>query len=487
MPSLKQELASGVLYTSLAKYSGMVVQLVVSAILARLLTPSDYGIVAIATVFIAFFNILSDIGIGPAIIQFKDLDRRDLNHVFSFTAYVGLFMCGLFYYCSWLIARYYGNETLIPVCQWLSLTIFFYCINIVPQNLQYRRKRFKFMAIVTLSANTFTAVIAICLAYLGAGVYALVFQQVFSIFLIFVLCYLQDKLLFVIKIYWDPLKRIASYSIFQFLFNFINYFSRNLDKLLIGKYIGVASLGHYEKSYRLMMMPLQNITSVVTPVIQPIFSNFQDDLFEMAQKYMKIFVILCCIGFPISILLFFSGKELILLIFGEQWYEAISPFRIMALTVGLQIVNGTAGSIYQSANATRQLFVSGCWCAFFMISSFIITIWGWGTINAVAIGFVVAQILNSAQTYYLLFRTLRYPIRKVLATMVYPLIVSIVIGIVLFLICPYCENLSMILSLLIKCIVAGLVWYVCLNYVGPHKGIINAYLTGYKRKRKLVR
>lgn len=459
----------------------MAVQLVVSAILARLLTPSDYGVVAIATVFIVFFNILSDIGIGPAIIQFKDLERRDLSHIFTFTVYVGMCACVLFFSSSWLISKYYDNETLIPVCQWLSLTILFHCLNIVPQNLQYKRKRFQFTAIVSLSANIVTAIIAISLAYLGFGVYTLVFQQIVSVFIIFVVYYLQDKLPFVLSLDLTPLKRIASFSIYQFLFNFINYFSRNLDKLLIGRYIGVAPLGQYEKSYRLMMMPLQNITSVVTPVMQPIFSNFQNNLNDMAEKYKKIFAFLCCIGFPISILLFFSAKELILLIFGDQWYDAIFPFKIMALTVGVQIINGTAGSIYQSANATKQLFISGCWCAFFMISSFTVTIWGWGTINAVAIGFAVAQMLNSAQTYYLLFRTLNYPIRKVLATMVYPLTVSFITGVALFFLHPYCGKHSMILSLVIKCVVAGVIWYVCFNYAGPYKGTVNSFMLNIKK------
>lgn len=484
MSSTKKELATGVFYTSLAKYSSMVVHLIVAAILARLLTPSDFGVVAIATVFIVFFNILSDVGIGPAIIQFKDLERRDLSHIFSFTAYVGLFMCALFYISSWLIAHFYENETLIPICQWLSLVILFHCLNIVPQNLLYKRKNFKFTAIVSLSANIATAIIAISLAYLGFGVYTLVFQQIASVGIIFVIYYLQDKLPFVLKLDWTPLRRIASFSIYQFLFNFINYFSRNLDKLLIGRYIGVAPLGQYEKSYRLMMMPLQNITSVVTPVMQPVFSNFQNNLNEMAEKYRKIFAFLCCIGFPVSIFLFFSGKEFILLFFGDQWYDAITPFRILSLTVGFQIVNGTGGSIYQAANATKQLFIAGCWCAFFMISSFAITIFIWKTINAVAIGYAVAQLLNSAQTYYLLFKTLHYPLKKILSSMIYPLTVTVVIGLSLFIIYPYCENLALFLSLLTKGVITCVIWFICFNYVGPYKGVAKTQMMNLLNKHR---
>jgi PST family polysaccharide transporter len=475
MGNLKKELVSGVFYTSLAKYSSIAVQIVVTAILARLLTPSDYGVVAIATVFIVFFNLLSDIGIGPAIIQFKDLSTRELSQIFSFTFYIGIAISLLFFLCSWLIAEYYNNRLLIPVCQLLSVTILFHCLNIVPLNIQYKKKRFKFMAVVTLFSQIITAVIAVILALLSFGVYALAIQQILSVLILFSIVYLQEKLPFTFKIDKAPLKKIMSFSIYQFLFNIINYFSRNMDKILIGRFIGLAPLGQYEKSYRLMLMPLQNITFAVTPVMQPLFSNYQNDLNEMAEKYKKLFTFLCYIGFPLSILLFFTGKELVLLFFGNQWYDAIFPFRIMALTVGLQILNGTAGSIYQSANATKQLFVSGCWCAFFMITSFTIAIWGWKSINAVAIGFAIAQLLNSAQTYLLLFRTIKYPLRNILTTMIYPLIVTLLIGVSVFCVHTICDDIHFIISLFFKTLVALMVWYFSVNGTGPYKGIVSRF------------
>ncbi len=165
-----------------------------------------------------------------------------------------------------------------------------------------------------------------------------------------------------------------------------------------------------------------------------------------------------------------------MLFFGDQWHEAIFPFRVMALTVGFQILNGTAGSIYQSANATKQLFVSGCWCAFFMITSFTIAIWGWKSINAVAISFTIAQLLNSAQTYYLLFKTLRYPIKKILATLIYPLCVSAVIGLVLTISFKFCDGRPIIVSLIVKCILFMVLWYVGINYAGPYKGKAKNYV-----------
>lgn len=450
--SIKQELVSGVFYIALAKYSGILVQLIITAILARLLNPSDFGIVAIATVIIAFFNILSDIGIGPAIIQNKELTQSDLNSIFSFTLYFGLISSILFFLFSWSISSYYHNTELRYVCQLLSLPIFFYCFNIVPQNLQYKYKRFKFTAIVTLIAQIIAGTFSVTGAYYGMGLYALVMSQIISSVVIAALYYYREKLHFNIRINHSSLKKIMAFSIYQFLFNLINYFSRNLDKLLIGRFIGLSALGFYDKSYRLMILPLQNITFVITPVMQPIFSSLQNNLYELAEKYKKILQILSYISFPLSVLLFFTAKELILLFFGNQWGEAILPFQILSLSVSMQILTSTSGSIYQSANATKQLFISGCWCAFFMITSFIITIVYWGNIEAVSYGFLIAQIANTIQCFYLLFKTLHYPIINILKIFIKPFFVSLLLCALLYMLSSLIIINNMLLSLFIKSI-----------------------------------
>lgn len=117
----------------------------------------------------------------------------------------------------------------------------------------------------------------------------------------------------------------------------------------------MSPLGYYEKSYRLMLLPLQNITFVVTPVMQPIFSSFQNNLYDLAEKYKKVLHLLAYISFPLSALLYFTARELILIFFGNQWGEAIGIFQILALTVSMQILTSTAGSIYQSANADKTI------------------------------------------------------------------------------------------------------------------------------------
>lgn len=122
--NIKSQLFSGVFYTALAKYSGVFISLVVTGILARLLSPDDFGIVAVATVIIAFFNLLTDMGVSPAIIQHKSLTKDDLSDIFSFTVWTGIGISVLFFASSWIIADYYQSNTLRTLCQLLSVNLF---------------------------------------------------------------------------------------------------------------------------------------------------------------------------------------------------------------------------------------------------------------------------------------------------------------------------------------------------------------------------
>lgn len=139
--NIKHQLFSGVFYTALAKYSGIIISLVVAGILARLLSPDDFGVVAIATVIIAFFNLFTDMGISPAIVQHKSLTKEELSDIFSFTVWTGIGISILFFAASLLIADYYKSEILRTLCQLLSVNLFFASANIVPGSLVLPQQR----------------------------------------------------------------------------------------------------------------------------------------------------------------------------------------------------------------------------------------------------------------------------------------------------------------------------------------------------------
>lgn len=426
--TIKKQLFSGVFYTALAKYSGVVISLVVAGVLARLLTPDDFGVVAIASVIIAFFNLLTDMGVSPAIVQHKSLGKEELSDIFSFTVWTGIGISLLFFAASWPIAAYYESDILRTLCQLLSVNLFFASATIVPGALFYRNKEFKFIAIRSFIIQVSGGAAAVTAALCGAGLYALIINPILSSILIFVISYQRYPQRLRPTLGVTALRKIFSYSAYQFLFNVINYFSRNLDKLLIGKYMNMSALGYYEKSYRLMMLPLQNITQVITPVMHPIFSDFQDDKQKLARSYERIVRFLAFIGLPLSVLLFFTAEEVTLIIFGDQWLPSVPVFRILALSVGVQIILSSSGSIFQAAGDTRSLFVCGVFSSVLNVAGMLLGIFYFGTLTAVAACIVVTFTVNFVQCYWQMYRvTFRQSALPLVRQFISPLVLSAIL------------------------------------------------------------
>ncbi|MBX9188539.1 lipopolysaccharide biosynthesis protein [Bacteroides sp. K03] len=457
--NLKQQLFSGVFYTALAKYSGIIISLVVAGVLARLLSPDDFGIVAIATVIIAFFGIFTDMGISPAIIQDKTLTEHELSDIFSFTLWMGIGLSVLFFAASWSIAAYYDSPILRILCQLLCLNLFFASANIVPNALFYKNKEFKFIALRSFGIQVASGVAAVIAALSGAGLYALIISPILSSILIFGISIKRYPQRASLTLGLKAIRKIFSYSVYQFLFNVINYFSRNLDKLLIGKYMSMSQLGYYEKSYRLMMLPLQNITQVITPVMHPVFSDYQNDLQRLSSAYERIMRLLAFIGIPLSVLLFFTAREVTLIIFGDQWLPSIPVFRILTLSVGIQIILSSSGSIFQAAGDTRSLFICGLFSSVLNVSGMLLGIFWFGTLEAVAWCIVITFCINFIQCYWQMYRiTLKRSMWTLLRQFASPIIVSMLITAALLPLHYLTEGDNIFFTLLLKSIISFLIF-----------------------------
>ena len=467
MSEVRKNMVSGVAYTALAKYSGLAVSLIVTAVLARILSPEQFGTVAIATVIIAFFAIFCDMGIGPAIIQNQNLSKDDLSHIFTFTFWMGIFLSLCFFFCSFLIGRYYQDPILVPICQLLSINLFFSSLDIVPGALLYKNKLFKYIAIRTFCVQLIAGTMAVIAALSGLGIYSLLFNPIISSIVLFIISFIKFPQKFHLRLDFSALKKIFTFSAFQFFFNIINYFSRNLDKLIIGKKLGNVSLGYYEKSYRLMMLPLQTITQVASPVMLPVFSEFQNDKSLLARSYLKVVRLLALIGLPLSILLFFTSKELILIVFGHQWLPSITPFKILSLSVGLQIILSTSGAIFQAAGSTKHLFLSGVLSTTIDIIAICVGVFYFKSIDAVALFLTLSILINFIQCYILLFPfTLKQRLSLFVKELISPLCLALIIFIPLFALSFVTEDMNIILSLLIKSALAGIIW---ISYVQLRK------------------
>ena len=404
MPSIKKEVTKGVFWIAIAKYSGIVVQLLISAILARLISPAAFGTIAVAMVILYFLNIFSDIGIGAAVVQFKQLTKQHLNSLFTLTTDIGILLAALLYASSGIISSYYGDITLQRVCQMMALVIFFNSLNVVPNALMRKDKRFRTIALRTLFFQVVSGSIAVWGAFHGWGIYALLVSPVLTAIGVFVVNYYNYPLRPVLKVSQEAINTVASYSVFQFAFAFFNYFSRNLDKLIIGKFFSLTQLGYYDKSYHLMQLPLQNTTFVIEPVLHPILSSLQDNKHELCEKNRKLAVLISNLSFPIGLILYFCGGELIRIVYGGQWDAAIPVFKILALSLPLQMIQSTSGAIYQAAGRTDHMFYNGILNTAVTVSGFLIAAYWEGSIEAMAWAWDITLAINFVNSYFILHR-----------------------------------------------------------------------------------
>ncbi|MBY0244865.1 MAG: lipopolysaccharide biosynthesis protein [Sphingobacteriaceae bacterium] len=401
--SFKKEFKTGVLYSAIGKYSSVIIQLVVVSILARLLSPRDFGILGMVMVFLAFFNILGNIGFGPAIINNQKLTKQDYGVINNFVILQAILLSVIFFFSASFIAEFYKLPELVLPTRIMSLSIFFNTILTVNQSLLFKDKKFKLIANIQIISSLVSAIVAVALAYNGASYYAIVAQAIVSVVITFILSvvYSLNYIKYSLSFGLEPVKKIFGYSFFQFLFNFINYFSRNADNLLVGKYMGVIPLGIYDISYRLMLFPVQNLTSLFSTVMQPLLADTQNDKKELYRIYIKFVRLLFTISIPISIFLYFSSKPIIQILYGHKWDAAIPIFSILSISLFVQIVLSSTGSIFMVLNKTNWLFVSGFLSAIFMVGGIALGVYQNSLIN-LSIYLVLAFIINFIQAYYIL-------------------------------------------------------------------------------------
>lgn len=407
MNNIKGLLIKGAIFTGLAKYSVMIINIIVTAILARLLPPEDFGTIALTVVVTSFFDILANAGIGPAIIQNKDITETDLPNLFRFSTYLAFVLVLLFGALIYPISIFYGKVELISILFLVTIQLFFNTLNVVPLALLLKEKKFQIIAKNAVCSACICGFFSVLAAFNDWGIYSLLITPIGVSVITFVLTVKYNFQIVCFKTFAvskKSIKKILNFSIYQFLFNFVNYFSRNMDKILLGRYLGFQSLGYYEKSYRLMTLPISTLTNVFTPSLQPVLSDFQNDTTVIRNVYNRISQYLFFVGTILTPFLCFSAKEIILILFGEQWMAAVPVFQVLSVSVPFQMVDSLSGSILQSANKIKYLFKTGIYCAILNLVILVFSLVIFDDIVKISSFISLGFVLNFAISIYYISR-----------------------------------------------------------------------------------
>lgn len=466
---------NGFLWSAIGQYGRIISVLIINMILSRILTPEEFGQVAMITVFITFFQLMTEAGFGPAIIQQKDFNKKDFSNLFNISVVFSIFFAVAFGIFGYAIAYFYSNDEYISFSWLLSLVILFSGMQIVPNAMLLKNKNFKTINIISLFVTIISGLAGVLFAKLGMGVYTLIYNSILSAFLTFILVTKISDIHLVKGFDTSSLRKIWFFSKNQFGFNFINYFSRNSDSLLIGKFMSAESLGNYNKSYQLLMYPVTIFGGVVTPILQPVLSDYQDNVVVVKNVYYKLVKVLAMITIPFSIFLVFSAKEIIFVMFGNQWEGAILPFSILASTVWIQVIGSTAGAIFQSRNKTKDLFITGVFSAIVIVTSIIVGV-VLGSTEAVAICVSLAFLCNFVQTYWFLtHRVLNSDLVQFGKIFTKPVCLGLIMFINFSLYNFYFGNLFqvLIIDLFVRIVTFTVIFIVSIILLGEYKHISN--------------
>ena len=331
MPNLKQKVAKGAVWTLCEKLSCQAVGFVVSMVLARLLTPTDYGTVALTAIFFAVANVLVDGGFGNALIQKKDADDLDFNSVFylnlslSAVAYVGLFLAA-----PW-IADFYHLPILKSLLRVIGLTLIINALFTIQVTRLTSMVNFKLQAKVSVANCVITGCTGIALAYFGYGVWALVGQQlmscVFSTVAYWSLSGWHPQLLFSGKSF----KELFGFGSKILLASCLHTVYTNISPLIVGRKYTAADLGFYSRGDSLASLPGGIFQSTLGRVLFPVLASIQDDQQRLVAAYNKYLRLMTSIVAPAMLLLAACSEPLIRLLIGEKWLPCVPYLQLLAI------------------------------------------------------------------------------------------------------------------------------------------------------------
>ncbi len=377
MENLRDRTLSGIGWSGIAHIVRQLLLFVVSVILARLLSPREFGLIAMVIVFTGFAELFGDMGLGAALIQKLNLKRSHLSSVFWVNLITGVALTGIVIAVAPLIASFYGEPALKPLAMVIAFNFLIGSFKVVQNALLQKEMNFRKIAMVEISAALIAGAIAVTMALTGFGVWSLVAQSILlTTISVIVLWFISP---------WRPdlswnfkaLKELLGFSSNLLGFNVLNYWVRNLDNLLIGKFIGSSPLGIYSRAYSLMLLPVTQISHVVSRVMFPALSSIQKDIVKVKRIYLRSTRIIALVTFPMMAGLFVLAEPFILTVLGSKWGEVIPILRLFCITGMGQSIGTTVGWIYTSQGRTDIQFKWGICSGIVRAIAFIIGLrWG---------------------------------------------------------------------------------------------------------------
>jgi len=393
---LRGRVLRGLAWKGGSSLARQLLRIAVTVVLARLLSPHDYGVAGMVIVFAALVEIFGDLALGAALVQRPELSDDDRSTAFWLSVGAGLVFTLVGLAVAAPLAAFYGTPTVRPLFMVMSLSFLITAVGSTQAALLIRVMDFRSLELRLTCGAVAGAAVALVLAWQGAGPWALIGQQVTAATVATVLVWRFSS--------WRPrfvfsrasLRDLASFSGRVFGTRLLFYANRNADNMLVGRFVGAGALGAYTIAYNIMLLPSNQISAPVQEVLYPTFSRMQDDAPRVARAWLSVNRIVASISLPALAGMVIVAPEFVTVVLGPKWHPAVRVIQILAWVGMLQSLQGLNSSVLQARNRTRELLRYGVIVCTASLTAFVVGL-HWGLIG-VAVAYAVSSTL--VEPYY---------------------------------------------------------------------------------------
>ncbi len=372
---MRSKAVHGMSWASFGAASRALLQFVVLAILARMLTPADYGLMGAALIVVGISSLFSQMGVGPALVQMRDLSKAHVSTAMTISVIFGVIAFAIVWLAAPLIEMGFRVENLSHALRNLSFVFPIVAVSVVAEASLQRHMEFKAICINDLSSYIVgQALVSIVLAYLGYGYMALVIGFLAQAVLRTIFMIYSSKTLLSFRFHIESAKTLFRFSLLYTVSQAANYLALNADNFIVARFFGPQGLGLYGRAYQIVVAPAVLVGDTLDKVFFPVISRVQDSREEMAQIFEKVTVLLAFGVLPVSGLLMVLAEPIVMTLLGKEWLGVVPPLQVLSLALFFRTTPKFYNAFIKAKGlvsqlARYQLLYAACIIAFALLGA----------------------------------------------------------------------------------------------------------------------
>ena len=458
--SVKDKAVSGLTWSALDNIASQGLTFIIGIILARILTPTEFGTLGIAMIFVGLFNQIVDCGFSNALIRNTEAQKIDYDTAFYFNIIVSVILFLSCYLLSPYISKFFDDRELNHVLKWMSFVIIINSVGIIQRTILIKCINFKTQTKISLIASVTSGIIGIISAILGCGVMSLVYQQLTRQSLNSILLWVLNKWRPQVQFSWISFKNQFSYGIKLLFSGLIDFVFTESASLVIGKFHSAATLGQYSRARQFSSIFSSNLSTIMQRVTFPVMALYQKDQNELVQRYRLIIKCLMLISGLLMMMLASTAKPVVYLTVGEKWAEAVIFLQIVCFTdmmypirqVNINVIQvvGRSDLVLKVTIIKRIIqavpIVLGAYNIFYMLY-----------------GLVLASFISTYLNIYYASKCISYSIKSQIYDLFRPLLVSLIVGGLMFSVTIF--DLNLYIQFPIQLILGFSIFFILMKYM----------------------